>query len=122
MPMPNQHFSGIMTFRHLHLTMSSWPWTFHFLQFGPTAAARRMDLHGVFLTYSSMDVKGVSISTASSMDVQGVFLSTNSSMDVKGVFISTASSMDVQGVFLSTNSSIDLKGVFISTASSMVWT
>ena len=96
--MPNQLFFGIMTFRHLHITMSSWPWTFHFLQFGPTAAASRMDLHGVFLsTYSSMDVKGVSISTASSMDVQGVFLSTNSSRDVQGVFISPASSMDVQG-------------------------
>jgi hypothetical protein len=45
---------------------------------------------------SSMDVQGVSISTAISKDLQGVTISAASSMDVQGVPISTASSMDVQ--------------------------
>ncbi len=52
-----------------------------------------MDVHGVPLgpfttnNTSSMDMQGVSISTASSMEAQGVSLSTSISMDVEGVYV-----------------------------------
>jgi hypothetical protein len=46
-----------------------------------------------------MDVQGLSLSTASNMDVQSESLSNaSSSMDLKGVHLSSACSGDVQGV------------------------
>jgi hypothetical protein len=69
---------------------------------------------------SSMDVQGVSLSTASSHDMQGVSLSI-ARMDMQGVSLSTASGMDVQGVSLFTASNMGVEGVSLSTTSSATW-
>jgi hypothetical protein len=67
---------------------------FHYLQF-----RRAVGIPFTTTNTSSMDVQGVSLSTASSMDKQGVSISTVSSMyiTVQDVFLSTAGSMDVHG-------------------------
>ncbi len=75
----------------------------HIARITPSAAVNGRAL-GILFTAtntSSMDVQGLSISTANNMGVHGVSLSTASSMDVKGVSISAASGVDVQGVLLS---------------------
>ncbi len=82
---------------------------------------------------SSMDVQGLYISTSmknrhagftpfhcKSMNLQGVSISTACSMNMQGVSISTASGMDVQGVPISTTSSVNVQGVSHFTPA--VWT
>jgi hypothetical protein len=81
---------------------------------------RQCEHEGVSLsTTCCMDVQGVSIiNSADSVDVQGVSLSTASSVDMQGVSLPPACCMHVQGVSIYTITSVDVQGVNLSTASS----
>jgi hypothetical protein len=57
-----------------------------------------MDIQGISLSTSSMDVQDVSLSAASSVDMEGVPVSTTNNVNVQVVSQSIAYSLDVQGV------------------------